>query len=403
MFGNYEFLINTMAAISKPEQPPQVQTATAHMTDILGYWSNFGLEKLKNDLNTYTTELSAERSLHAGLEERLEAIQGILESKPKGVNSMATGMLETFQLQLNQLSNRVTLTESLIGKLVNFFSIIIATNEATQTLTQIQKSQPKLQANDSKPKPLAPLQASNLAFANANNITLNIPGGSTFIPRSTNYSDDQDASDSSFLQDENEEVPVKSTIQSLQAPQATYGLPYDLSNFKMPDETPEDVARRLKEFLITNKMSQKKFAESLLNMRQANFCTLLSQPANWPNLSKTCRERFQTIYLWLEDPDRMQKLDNCANKNLASLITYPSSSSITTSPTSNDEKRSRVFLNKTQSERLKTYFAMNPYPSSDEIETLSIELDLSAKRVANWFGNQRQIIKNTMKKSNSLM
>lgn len=90
--------------------------------------------------------------------------------------------------------------------------------------------------------------------------------------------------------------------------------------FDVENETPEDVGRRLKEFLITNRMSQKKFAESLLNMRQANFCTLLSQPASWKNLSKTCRERFQTIYLWLEDPDRMQKLENSGNKNLASLI-----------------------------------------------------------------------------------
>ena len=37
-------------------------------------------------------------------------------------------MLETFQAQLNQLGNRVLLTESLIGKLVNFFNIVITTN-----------------------------------------------------------------------------------------------------------------------------------------------------------------------------------------------------------------------------------------------------------------------------------
>ena len=68
----------------------------------------------------------------------------------------------------------------------------------------------------------------------------------------------------------------------------------------------------------------------------------------------------------------------------------------------NDEKKARIFLTKQQTDRLKSHFIMNPYPSSDEIEALSIEQNLSSKRIANWFTNQRQINKNIIKKNSNL-
>ena len=65
---------------------------------------------------------------------------------------------------------------------MEFYLISLFFTEATQTLTQFQKSQPKVTINDSKSKPLAPLQASNLAFANAVNIPLNLPVSSKLSP-----------------------------------------------------------------------------------------------------------------------------------------------------------------------------------------------------------------------------
>ena len=59
-----------------------------------------------------------------------------------------------------------------------------------------------------------------------------------------------------------------------------------------------------------NKISQSTFAQSLLNMKQANFSALLSQPFTWGKLSKASKERFLTMHLWLNDPDRMEKLKN---------------------------------------------------------------------------------------------
>lgn len=76
------------------------------------------------------------------------------------------------------------------------------------------------------------------------------------------------------------------------------------------DESTAEIAKKIREYLQITKISQRIFAESLLNMKQANFSSLLSQPLSWSQLSKTYRDRFLIIYLWLNDPFRMDKLDN---------------------------------------------------------------------------------------------
>lgn len=85
--------------------------------------------------------------------------------------------------------------------------------------------------------------------------------------------------------------------------------PYDLSLIEVPDESTEEIARRIKDYITTLKISQRNFAESILNMKQANFSTLLSQPMTWSTLSKTYKDRFLAMYAWLNDIDRMDKLN----------------------------------------------------------------------------------------------
>ena len=85
--------------------------------------------------------------------------------------------------------------------------------------------------------------------------------------------------------------------------------PYDLSGVDVPEnETTAEIAIRIKDYITTLKISQRNFAESLLNMKQANFSALLSAPMTWQTLSKTYKERFLVMYLWLNDIDRMSKL-----------------------------------------------------------------------------------------------
>ena len=90
-----------------------------------------------------------------------------------------------------------------------------------------------------------------------------------------------------------------------------------------------------------NKISQSTFAQSLvrslffssktimflilnfsqkLNMKQANFSALLSQPFAWNKLSKASKERFLTMNFWLNDPNRMEKLKNHSHFQLGKEI-----------------------------------------------------------------------------------
>ena len=81
------------------------------------------------------------------------------------------------------------------------------------------------------------------------------------------------------------------------------------------DESTEEIARKLKEYMAINKISQRLFAQSILGMKQANFSALLSQPLAWHTGTKTYKERYLMIHLWLNDPNRMEKLKPNSNSN----------------------------------------------------------------------------------------
>ena len=78
----------------------------------------------------------------------------------------------------------------------------------------------------------------------------------------------------------------------------------------LTEDSTEEIARKIKEYMSINKISQRTFAQSLLNMKQANFSALLSQPMTWYTITKTIKDRYLTMHLWLNDPDRMEKLNN---------------------------------------------------------------------------------------------
>jgi hypothetical protein len=53
-------------------------------------------------------------------------------------------------------------------------------------------------------------------------------------------------------------------------------------------------------------------------------------------------------------------------------------------------KKKRQLLTHTQTEKLKSCFYKEPYPSSEVIALISKEVGIDAKKVANWFVYQRQ-------------
>lgn len=76
----------------------------------------------------------------------------------------------------------------------------------------------------------------------------------------------------------------------------------------------QHIANSLKENLIKYKISQQLFAETILNMKQANLSALLSQPSTWATLSQINRNRFLTIYMWLNDSRRFERINFIKSK-----------------------------------------------------------------------------------------
>ena len=70
----------------------------------------------------------------------------------------------------------------------------------------------------------------------------------------------------------------------------------------------------MKETLIKYKISQQLFAETILNMKQANLSALLSQPNSWETLTQINRNRFLTILMWLQDARRIEKINFMKSK-----------------------------------------------------------------------------------------
>jgi hypothetical protein len=139
-------------------------------------------------------------------------------------------------------------------------------------------------------------------------------------------------------------------------------------------------------------------------MKQANLSTLLSNCSSWETLTLINRNRFITIFLWLQDPKRIEKVNFIKSKLsqgkylIFSLKFYFKKGSIIhfldrNNDTFSDKKRQRVVLTKHQLDRLKALFNINPYPCSDDIDLLSIELGLNKKKITAWFTHQRTLNK----------
>ena len=71
----------------------------------------------------------------------------------------------------------------------------------------------------------------------------------------------------------------------------------------------EEITNRVKETLLNNNIGQKLFGEAVLNLSQGTVSELLSKPKPWNTLSIKGREPYLRMYMWLNDPLRLEKLN----------------------------------------------------------------------------------------------
>ncbi|XP_075691003.1 homeobox protein cut-like 2 isoform X2 [Rhinoderma darwinii] len=169
------------------------------------------------------------------------------------------------------------------------------------------------------------------------------------------------------------------------------------------------ITKKVKEVLTDNNLGQRLFGESILGLTQGSVSDLLSRPKPWHKLSLKGREPFVRMQLWLSDPHNIEKLRDMKKMEkkaylkrrygLISLGSDSESSNTRTdcaSPSLQPQdynlmqmKKPRVVLALEEKEALKKAYQLEPYPSQQTIELLSLQLNLKTNTVINWFHNYR--------------
>jgi len=88
-------------------------------------------------------------------------------------------------------------------------------------------------------------------------------------------------------------------------------IPYDISTLtsSINDINTDEITNKVKETLLNNNIGQKLFGEAVLNLSQGTVSELLSKPKPWNTLSIKGREPYLRMYMWLNDSQRLEKLN----------------------------------------------------------------------------------------------
>ncbi|XP_056392446.1 homeobox protein cut-like 2 isoform X3 [Hyla sarda] len=176
-----------------------------------------------------------------------------------------------------------------------------------------------------------------------------------------------------------------------------------------PELDTYSITKKVKEVLTDNNLGQRLFGESILGLTQGSVSDLLSRPKPWHKLSLKGREPFVRMQLWLSDPHNIEKLRDMKKmekkaylKRRYGLISVGSDSESSNartdcaSPSLQPQdynlmqmKKPRVVLALEEKEALKKAYQLEPYPTQQTIELLSLQLNLKTNTVINWFHNYR--------------
>jgi len=358
------------------------------------YWRKYRIENLKDDLNAYIAEIDGQINLHDDLTEQFEFVRQLLSSlAATPVNKSSTiGVIESFQNQLVHLLNRLSVTENFVLQLAKFFSLMFQNdtqyaNEKFKRKSRTLKTHKQIQKVAKQAKRQKEPIATQQTYGFNQQILPNY--ANQYTQQKMVFEDMSDASSDQCSLPDEEPIGARRAKQRVEQP---FVSPYNLDNVVIPvHETTDQIAKNVKEFLIVNKISQKTFAENLLQMKQANLSALLSTKhmTPWESLSPMLKKRFSIMYLWLHDEHRMQKLSPPPPP--------PPQQLLMNEPLNDFANKQRNLLSTKQSEALRNYFAKTQYPLSEEIVHISNQIELPVLKVSNWFKNQRQLKKTRFK------
>ncbi|XP_050966051.1 homeobox protein cut-like 2 [Labeo rohita] len=168
------------------------------------------------------------------------------------------------------------------------------------------------------------------------------------------------------------------------------------------------ITQRVKETLMINNIGQRVFGEEVLGLTQSSVSELLSHPKPWTKLSLKGKENFVRMHLWLQDPQKVQKLNAIKKMDQRARLKRSLIGSDCDSHRTLDArghrfcdgwgrcdviKKPRVILSPQERETLMAAYQTEPYPSPYTVERLAAQLGLQTSTVSNWFYNHRSRIR----------
>ncbi|XP_076802400.1 homeobox protein ceh-38-like isoform X1 [Clavelina lepadiformis] len=160
------------------------------------------------------------------------------------------------------------------------------------------------------------------------------------------------------------------------------------------------LARQVKDILIENNIGQRIFGQAILGLTQGSVSDLLSHPKSWECLSLKGREPFIKMYLWLKNPENIERLKTIKTEKLMDSTIGSSKCTVSSNLLSAcnniapvTKKKSRVVLSTEEKLILLQAYAVEPYPSHNTVNLLATKLNKKSSTIVNWFHNYRSRVK----------
>lgn len=173
-------------------------------------------------------------------------------------------------------------------------------------------------SNDYKPQTTSNDATIYQGYYNNNN-SANVSGGGGFSNAANMYSGSTSTLNTSGM-------AVGGGSASYSSRHLNNPIPYDIANLEEAIAAnyntldTHDIAVRLKEILTNYEISREVFGEAILNASRKVTNYILNAPKTFQQQSKLYQERYLKVKMWLDDPNKIEKIKKWKTENNCKLI-----------------------------------------------------------------------------------
>lgn len=161
-------------------------------------------------------------------------------------------------------------------------------------------------------------------------------------------------------------------------------IKYDISKIVIKNGflKPADICKTCLEIMKENKITQKMVCLALIKLIPAKASAFFSEKKSWIELSKPYKDRYLTIYKWLNDNDGVNKIKNWIEKYKELRTTALEKQGV-------NETKMQQSIKLYQLEMLRKEYKINPMPSGAKLNEIAEAAKMSFNDVRIWFRKKR--------------